>query len=318
MLMCMSQVNLPRTFGLDLDLLRSFVLIVESGSFTQAGALVGRTQSAISMQIKRLEETLGQTLLRRGRGGTIELTPHGSVLLDRAREMLTLNDSVLATFREPPLSGNVRLGTPDDYAFAYIPAILRRFAETHPAVQVEVMCLPSDELMRELRAETLDLALVSEGHDTGELVAKRLWRGPLHWITASRYAPHRQDPLPLALADREHFQRRGRDCEWANAAIEALERAGRRYRIAYTSASQVGTHAPVMAGLAVTVSTLSWLPEGLRAARPDEGLPQLPDFGIMLVQAKRPRTPARALAQHIEESFRLQIDQTPRSYLAAE
>ena len=318
MLMNMSDPGIPRNLGLDIDLLRSFVLIVDCGSFTQAGSLVGRTQSAISMQIKRLEEMLGQTLLRRGRGGTIEPTPHGRLLLDRAREMLALNDTVVAAYREPPLSGTVRLGTPDDYAFAYIPAILRRFAETHPAVQVDVMCLPSDELMRELTAETLDLALVSEGHDTGELVAKRLWRGPLHWITASRYAPHRQDPLPLALADREHFQRRGRDCEWANAAIEALERAGRRYRIAYTSASQVGTHAPVMAGLAVTVSTLSWLPEGLRAARTDEGLPQLPDFGIMLVQAKRPRTPARALAQHIEESFRLQIDQTPRSYLAAE
>lgn len=305
--------------GLDPDLLRTFVLIAEGGSFTQAGEVVGRTQSAVSMQIKRLEEALGQTVLRRARGGGIELTPHGHFLLSRAREILELNDAVVAAFRAPPISGTVRLGCPDDYAFAYIPTILKRFAETHPAVQVEVMCLPSGELMRELRADELDLALVSEGHDPGGMPAVRLWRGPLHWITATRFAPHRQDPLPLALADRDRYPAvAGNDCEWASAAVEALQTAGRRYRIAYTSASQIGTHAPVMAGLAVTVSTLSWLPEGLRAVRPDEGLPPLPEFGILMLRAKRARAPADALARHIEDSFRMHMDIGRGTALAAE
>ena len=135
-----------------------------------------------------------------------------------------------------------------------------------------------------------------------------LWRGPLVWVTSTRFAPHRQDPLPLALADREPFLARGQDCDWAGAAVRALEQAGRRYRIAYTSASQIGTHAPVLAGLAVTVSTLSWLPEGLRAMRPDEGLPELPEFGILLLKGKRPLQPVTdALAAHIEESFALDV-----------
>jgi DNA-binding transcriptional LysR family regulator len=304
--------------GIDPDLLRAFVLIAEGGSFTEAGAIVGRTQSAISMQIKRLEEQLGQTVLRRARGGGIEVTPHGHFLLGRAREILALNDAVVAAFLAPPISGTVRLGCPDDYAFAYIPTILKRFAETHPAVLVDVVCLPSSELMRELKAEELDLTLISEGHQPTGWPSVRLWRGPLHWITASRFAPHRQDPLPLAIADRDRYLQAGQDCEWATAAVQALETAGRRYRIAYTSASQIGTHAPVMAGLAVTVSTLSWLPDGLRAVRPDEGLPSLPEFGILMLKAKHARAPADALARHIEDSFRMHMEMGTRSLAAAQ
>jgi DNA-binding transcriptional LysR family regulator len=290
--------------ALDPDLLRAFVLIAEGHSFTQAAALVGRTQSAISMQVKRLEDVLGQAVLSRSKGGSVELTPHGQYLLSRARQILALNDEVLSTFREPQIAGTVRLGTPDDYAFAYLPPILKRFAETHPAVQVDVLCSPSGELMRRLKADEIDLTLISDGHQPTEWPTVQLWRGPLVWVTSTRYAPHRQDPLPLALADREPFLARGQDCEWAGAAVRALEKAGRRYRIAYTSASQIGTHAPVLAGLAVTVSTLSWLPEGLRPMRPEEGLPQLPEFGIMMLKAKRPHQPVTdALATHIEASF---------------
>jgi hypothetical protein len=169
---------------------------------------------------------------------------------------------------------------------------------------VDVLCSPSGELMRRLKADEIDLTLISDGHQPTEWPTVQLWRGPLVWVTSTRYAPHRQDPLPLALADREPFLARGQDCEWAGAAVRALEKAGRRYRIAYTSASQIGTHAPVLAGLAVTVSTLSWLPEGLRPMRPEEGLPQLPEFGIMMLKAKRPHQPVTdALATHIEASF---------------
>jgi DNA-binding transcriptional LysR family regulator len=294
--------------ALDPDLLRSFVLIAEGRSFTDAAALVGRTQSAVSMQVKRLEELLGQSLLHRGKGGAAELTPHGRYLLEQARQILALNDTVMATFRAPPLSGTIRLGTPDDYALAYLPAILKRFAETHPAVQVDVRCSPSGELQRSLKAGELDLTLLSDGHQPPDWPVVALWRGPLVWVTSLRFAPHRQDPLPLALAA-------GHGCDWADAAIHALEQSGRRYRIAYTSASQIGTHAPVLAGLAVTVSTLSWLPEGLRPVRPEEGLPKLAEFRILMLQAKLPRQPLTdALAAHIRQGFR----DVPPTALAAE
>ncbi len=242
--------------GIDPDLLRTFSLIAEEGSFTRVARQVGRTQSAVSMQVQRLEALLGRTLLLRARGGSVQLTAHGRFLLSRAREVLALNDDIWRTFREPSVAGRVRLGTPDDYALRYLPTILMRFAETHPAVEVDVISASSGELVELMRAGELDLTLCSEGSEPPRAAAVPLWRGPLVWVTSERNSPHRQDPLPLALGHP--------GCFWRRAALLSLERAGRRYRIAYTSSSQVGTHAPVMAGLAVTVSTISWLPEGLR------------------------------------------------------
>lgn len=301
-------MDMPVTQGLDPDLLRSFVLIAEGRSFTEVASMVGRTQSAVSMQMQRLERVLGQPLLQRGKGATPDLTPHGRYLLEQARHMLALNDAVITTFRAPQMSGTVRLGSPDDYALAYLPAILKRFAETHPAVQVDVRCSPSGELQRSLKAGELDLTLLSDGHQPADWPVTSLWRGPLVWVTSTGFSPHRQDPLPLALAA-------GHGCDWADAAIRALEQEGRRYRIAYTSASQIGTHAPVVAGLAVTVSTLSWLPQGLRPVRPDEGLPKLPAFGILMLKARRPRQPMTdALEAHIRHGFRAGTEQV----LAAE
>lgn len=294
--------------GLDADLLRVFVLIAEGHSFTHAATLIGRTQSAVSMQVKRLEELLGHPLMVRGKGGGVELTAHGTFLLARARQILALNDEVMATFRTPQIAGTVRLGSPDDYAFAYLPPVLKRFAETHPAVQVDVRCSPSEELVRAMRAGEMDLTLISDGHQPPGWEVVPLWSGPLVWVTSTRYAPHLQDPLPLALADRERYLAGGNDCEWARAAVQALERAGRRYRVAYTSTSQVGTHAPVLAGLAVTISSLSWLPDGLRPVRQDESLPPLPEFRLLLMKARPPRQPVvEALAAHIEASVKSDI-----------
>jgi DNA-binding transcriptional LysR family regulator len=289
--------------SLDPDLLRAFVLIAEGRSFTEAAELVGRTQSAVSMQMKRLEETLGQLVLSRGKGGHAELTPHGECLLAHARQILALNDEVVAMFRAPVLAGTVRLGTPDDYAFGHLPPILKRFADTHPAAQVDVLCAPSNELIERLKEDELDLTLSSDGHQPRHWPTVELWRGPLVWVTSTRHAPHRLDPLPLALA--QVGTNTSRNCDWARAAMTALDRAGRRYRLAYSSGSQVGTHAPVLAGLAVTVSTLSWLPDGLRPLRAEEGLPPLPDFGILLLKGRRPRQPMTdALAAAIEAGFR--------------
>ena len=175
--------------------------------------------------------------------------------------------------------------------------MLRRFAETHPAVQVDVLCSSSTDLVEKLKAGELDLTLVSAGNEPRHWPSVPLWRGPLTWITSTQYAPQRQDPLPLALANEA--------CGWRTSAETALQKAGVRYRIAYLSGTQIGTHAPVLAGLAVTVSALTVLPEGVRAMRPDEGLPKLPDFGILLLKGRNPAQPVTdALAAHIEDRFR--------------
>jgi len=284
--------------ALDPDLLRTFSLIAREGSFTRVASQVGRTQSAVSMQLQRLETLLGKRLLVRGKGGAIQITPHGAWLLSRAQEVLALNDGIVAAFHTPEIAGHARLAIPDDYVLRFLPAILRGFAETHPAVEVEVVCVPSTEAVRQLRDEKVDLAIVSEGNETGPFEQQTLWRGPLMWIIPTRYPVHQQDPLPLALAAGE--------CLWRDAALGALKAAGRRYRIAYTSASQTGSIAPVLAGLAVTVSPMTLLPDGLRAEKGGAGgLPKLPDAGILLLRGHPPHSSAtQALARYIPDSFR--------------
>ena len=286
--------------GLDPDLLRSFVLIAEGGSFTRAAQAVGRTQSAVSMQIRRLEETLGQPLLLRGARG-VEPTQHGLWLLERARRLLALHDEIHATFRQPAVAGAVRLGSPDDYALRWLPGILARFGASHPAVQVEVTCAPSNELVDRLAAGELDLTLFSQGNEPGSARVRWLWRGPLLWVGTEEMA--RRRPLPLTLATT--------GCTWRNAAIAALEKADVPWRMAYTAASLSGSLAVALAGLAITVAMPAPLPDGLRQLGAAEGLPPLPDFAIGLLRG--PGTPvAEALARHIEENFQLETSFEPR------
>jgi len=280
--------------GLDPDLLRSFVLIAEGGSFTRAAQAVGRTQSAVSMQIRRLEDMLGQPLLLRGARG-VEPTRHGHWLLERARRLLALHDEIHTTFRQPAVAGAVRLGSPDDYAIRWLPGILARFAASHPAVQVEVVCSPSNELVERLENGELDLTLLSEGNEPPGARVRWLWRGPLLWVGTEAVA--RRRPLPVALATG--------GCSWRRAAVAALDGADLPWRMAYAAASLSGSLAVALAGLAVTVAMPAPLPEGLRVLGAAEGLPPLPDFAIGLLRG--PATPvAEALARHIEENFRLQ------------
>jgi DNA-binding transcriptional LysR family regulator len=285
--------------GLDPDLLRTFVLIAEGGSFTRAADRVGRTQSAVSMQIRRLEETLGQPLLVRTARG-VQPTVQGMWLLDRARAVLALNDEIVGNFRSPPMVGTVRLGTPDDYALNWLPEILARFAETHPGIELEVVCLNSEALSAQLQDGRLDLTLISEGADTRGLAGQRLWRGPLRWVGSPTHGLHRRDPLPLALS------RPDNGCIWRNAALGALRQAGRAARVTYNSAMQAGCFTVALAGLALTVSTPCTLPQGLSWLGEAEGLPPLPEMGIVLLrqEAAIGVPAADALAAHIVEGFR--------------
>jgi len=282
--------------GLDPDLLRSFVLIAEGGSFTRAAQVVGRTQSAVSMQIRRLEELLGQPLLLRGPRG-VEPTPHGAWLLERARRLLAMHDEIVSTFRTPAMAGHLRLGTPDDYALRWLPTILARFSETHPAVEVEVICAPSNELGERLLRGDLDLTLISGGNEPPGHVGRTLWRGALVWVGSAQHATHARAPLPLALAQPR--------CVWRRAATAALDQAGISWRTAYTSTSQAGTLAPALAGLAVTVCMPGPLPPGLRVLGAADGLPSLPEFTIELLSGP-PFPLSEALARHIEDSFQLE------------
>jgi DNA-binding transcriptional LysR family regulator len=296
--------NLPT---LDLDLLRTLALIAEEGSFTRAAERVGRTQSAVSLQVQRLEARIGHTLITRGKGGGVELTARGEDLVARGRELLALNDAIVRSLDTATVDSSIRFGADGGYCRPWIPSILTRFAATHPDVKVEISRDGSCELVPRLKAGELDLVLCEGGHEPRQWPATEVWRGRLAWITSEAHRRHLDDPLPLVLVPGSCPLRPPwlADCLWRLAPIGALERAGLRYKIVSTFATAPSLQDAVIAGLGVSVlPAIGRLPEGLRTTRLDERLPELPEVSLMLLKAREPRQPLTdALAAHIIEAF---------------
>ena len=265
---------------LEPEFLRSFVAIAETGSFTAAARRVHRTQSAVSMQIRRLEELLGAALFAR-EGRSVRLSGEGELLLPHARRILQAHREALLAFDRERLKGEVTLGAPDDFASTFLPQSLARFAESHAQVHVNLVCQPSVELIRLVAEGTLDLALVTQG--SGEQGGTLLRRDRLVWVGSAAHDVHLQDPLPLAIFEP--------GCAFRAAAIDALARAGRASRIAYTSVSLAGIHAAVSAGLAVAVTTPGSVLPGQRILDRRHGLPPLGEAGIMLLRASADPSP---------------------------
>ncbi|MBZ8141564.1 LysR family transcriptional regulator [Rubrivivax gelatinosus] len=256
------------TRHLDIDLLRSFVAIAETRTLGRAAARVGRTQAALSMQVKKLEALLEQPLLNRGARG-VTLTLHGERLLGHARTILRGHDSALADLSGAGLAGTLRFGCPDDYAAAFLPHILRSFAGRHPQVFVEVFCAPTPRLQAQLQQHTLDLALISTlSHDPAAV----LRREPLVWVGNRHDDAAAHQPLRLALADPDTLDHR--------AATQSLQAAGVPYRVAYASASMAGLLAVVRSGQAIAVLTQAAVPPDLQILAPGERLPALPAVGL--------------------------------------
>ncbi|WP_293867125.1 LysR substrate-binding domain-containing protein [uncultured Alsobacter sp.] len=278
---------------LDIDQLKTFVAIVDTGSFTRAAEIVHKTQSAVSMQMKRLEERVGKPIFARD-GRASKLTEDGERLLDYARRILRLNLECLATFSDAELAGRVRLGVPDDYADRYLPEILARFSRSNPKVEVTVVCEPTPMLVERIQANDLDLAIITHVETRGPAEVIREER--LLWVTSQRHAAQEETPVPLAL---------GRPtCNWRQAATERLDLIGRPYRILYASWNSNAVGAAVMAGLAVSVLPESAIRTGMRILGPQDGFPALPSCKIGLMR-NRHDTPtlADALAGHIVSSL---------------
>jgi DNA-binding transcriptional LysR family regulator len=278
---------------LDIDQLRTFVAIADTGSFTRAGEIVHKTQSAVSMQMKRLEERVGRPVFERdGRGS--KLTEDGERLLDYARRIVRLNAECLASFDDADLTGRVRLGIPDDYADRYLPEILARFSRANPRAEVTVMCEPTPHLLDRIDHGDLDLAIITHLDRRGPSEIVRVEQ--LLWVSSARHGTHEETNVPLAL---------GRaNCEWRQSATEALERAGRPYRILFVSWHSTAVVAVVQAGLAVSVLPESAIRSGMRILGPSDGFPALPSCKIGLVRNRRePNDLADALAQQIRNSL---------------
>ncbi|MDW5377510.1 LysR substrate-binding domain-containing protein [Halomonas sp. HP20-15] len=280
---------------LDSDVLRSFVAIAESGSFTRAAHNVFRTPSALSMQIKRLEETLGQSLFVR-EARRVRLTPQGEVLLGYGRRLLRLNEEAVAHFIAPPLEGTVHFGSPDDVGSRILPRVLAQFARSHPGVQVEVVVGRSIELLERLDAGELDLALVTVGNqglpaERGEVVFSE----PLVWASLEGGVAIERTPLPLALANH--------GCAWRGMALGALDRAGIEYRVAYTSENCAGQEAALLADLAVAPLPPSLVRAPVRVVDAGVGLPPLGEYQVALVRGANIGSASEVLGGHVVEAL---------------
>ncbi|SER87764.1 DNA-binding transcriptional regulator, LysR family [Tranquillimonas rosea] len=279
----------------DLEQLRAFVAVIDTGGFTAAARASGALQSTISMKIKRLEAEVGQPLLvRLGRG--VAPTAAGQDLSAHARDMLRLNDQAWGSLSSNRLSGQVRLGVPDDYA-AQLSDTIRAFRLQHPEVTLDLSCAFSVELMRQVQDGALDLAVVTRMPSVpgGEI----LRREPMQWVSAPDFRPDDAAPLPLSVYPKEV-------CVLRTSMTEALSAAGMPWRIAYTSMSLTGQTAMVGAGLAMTALTRSMMQQAAQAVGPASvsGLPALPEIEIALHRRPgRPTEAARLLGDMLKERF---------------
>ena len=279
--------------NLDIDLLKTFLAISDTGSFTRAAEEVNKTQSAVSMQMKRLEELLGRPLFARD-GRASRFTPDGERLVEYARRLVALNDEAVTTFQRPELTGTVRFGTPDDYADRFLPEILARFARTHPLVTVDVDCLNTSVLFERTRRGEMDLALVTFGCNVSTDEPVR--REPLVWVTSGRHSTHLLDVMPLAVSHG--------GCEWRSVVLAALEKTGRKYRVAYSSPNSNAVNAAVQSGLAVGAVPEMCVRPGMRVLTEKDGFPSLGSFEIGLMRKPgRSSSAVEALARHVAESL---------------
>lgn len=259
-------INLPT------ELLRTFVKAVDTGSFTRAGELVGRTQSAVSLQVRRLEEMLDAPLFVRGTH-RMRLTDAGTMLAGYARRMLALNDEAVASLRRPAVAGCVRLGTPHEYTASLLPVILGKFAQSHPGVMLEVTCDLSKNLLARQQKGEFDLVIALHD-DPDEPGGTKVLTEPLVWVTSPDHARHEQRPLSLVVAPPP--------CIYRNRVMQALNRLALPWRVAYTSSSYSGITAAVRAGLGVTLLAASTVPEGVRTLGEREGLPAMGYLDVRL------------------------------------
>ncbi|HEX2656506.1 MAG TPA: LysR substrate-binding domain-containing protein, partial [Xanthobacteraceae bacterium] len=259
------------THDLDIALLRTFVAIVDTGGLTSAGRMVGRTQPAITHQIRRLEESIGRTLFDDNRR-KLSLTHDGEVLLEFARAMLRLNDEARDRFAAPDIAGHITLGTPDLYASYLLPEVLENFSRAHPNVEIELRCTRSIQLHAALERNELDIALMTNQPEfrRGELVRQE----PLVWVAGLDSSPELRKPLPLAVLPQGSVYR--------HLALEALGLAGRQWSIRSVCDGIAGLQAAVFAGLAVSVFPGCAVVPKVRCLDEADGMPKLGSVDLVM------------------------------------
>jgi len=278
--------------NLQIDYLRTFIAVADTRGFTRAGVQVNRSQSAVSMQIKRLEDEIGKNLFERN-GKTAKLTAEGNLLINYARRIVNEHDDAVMALSKPGLKGFIRFGSPEHYTAGVLPKLLARFASSYPDVLVEMRCENSDAIKAAVDSGALDIGLCTQIHGGGQII----YHDPVVWVADPGFIFQKKKTLPLAVFEE--------DCIFRNWAMEALEKAGMEYRIVYVSRSISGILDAVRAGLAIAPIVQSNVPSDLTIIGIEDGFPVLPVSNIVLHKVKRPLSETiECFANHLIKSFR--------------
>lgn len=258
--------------SIDTITIQSFIAVAESGSFTKAAERVGRTQSAISQQMSKLEQMLGKSLFIRGKNFT--LTPEGEIFLGYAKQIFALHRDAMDRFKEPELEGEVRFGLPEDFASVFLSDVLADFARIHPRILLNIECDLTLNLFDRFKKKEFDLVLVKMTRPDDFPNGQEVWTEPLEWVgDESLIQPDK--PVPLVLSPQP--------CVYRAAAIQALEATGHNWRLIFSSTSYAGKAAAVKAGMGVTVLPRMMAPKEL-SLMISSNLPKLEDIHVSLLK----------------------------------
>lgn len=277
--------------NLQIDYLKTFIALAETKGFTKTGLQVNKSQSAVSMQIKRLEDEVGKKLFERI-GKTVKLTPEGHILLKHAMRIVKEHDDAVRALSKPDLEGFIRFGAPEHYTIGVLPQLLARFAEAYPDVVVEMRCENSDVIKEAVDKGELDLGICTQISDGGQVIS----HDPVVWVAQPGFVMQKHKTVSLAVFEE--------GCIFRTWALEALEKAGIRYRIVYVSRSISGLIDAVRSGFAVAPIIRSNAPPDLKIIELEDGLPVLPVSNIVLHKTKKVTSEIiECFSEHVIQAF---------------
>ncbi len=281
--------------SIDTITLQCFLAVSDSGSFTKAAERVGRTQSAISQQIAKLEHLIGKTLFNRGK--ELSLTTEGEIFLTYARQMYLLHRESLDLFKEPELRGEIRFGLPEDFATVILSDVLVDFSRLHPRILLNVECDLTINVFEGFKAGKFDIVLLKMTPPNEFLDQTTIWKKPVKWIGQPELLSviNKNTVVPLVLSPKP--------CVYRESAIHALEKAGIKWRLAYTSPSYAGKMAAVKAGLGISIIQETLIPDYLKQLE-NKTLPALADIPIALLKRQHDNKAIESLDYFLLKKFR--------------
>jgi DNA-binding transcriptional LysR family regulator len=278
--------------NIDTITLRCFIAVAETGSFTKAAERVGRTQSALSQQINKLENLLDKSLLVRGK--TFYLTPEGEIFLGYARQIFALHREAIDRFKEPELKGEVCFGLPEDFASVYLAEVLADFSRIHPRILLNIECDLTLHLFSRFKKKEFDLVLVKMNRPEDFPNGVDVWSEPLKWVGDSSLIDPSK-PIPLVLSPHP--------CVYRASAIKALEEYGCAWRPVFSSPSYASLVAAVKAGMGLSVMPHTMIPSELKALDPAL-LPKLADTHVSLLKYEADNTAINTLEEFVLRKLR--------------